>query len=51
MCRLKISGKWSVQTNKRTSIHTHVCNAVKLVWGLLRLIPISDSMVYCGILG
>ena len=29
-------GKW-LQTN----IHTHLCNAVPLVWGLLRLTPIK----------
>ena len=28
-------------TSKQTSIHTHVCNAVSLVWGLLRLVPIT----------
>ena len=35
MRSFKIYGKWSFQT----SIHTRVCNAVTLVWGLLRLTP------------
>ena len=30
-------------TDKQTDIHTHVHNAVTLVWGSLRLAPISDS--------
>ena len=29
------------QTDRQTYIHTHVCNAVTLVWGSLRLTPIS----------
>ena len=33
----KIFGKWSVQAN----IHTHARNKVTLVWGSLRLVPIS----------
>ena len=28
-------------TSKQTDIHTHVCNAVPLVWGSLRLAPIT----------
>ena len=28
-------------TNRQTYIHTHVRNAVTLVWGLLRLAPIK----------
>jgi len=28
--------------NRQTYIHTHVCNAVTLVWGSLRLAPISS---------
>ena len=28
-------------TNRHTYIHTHVRNPVTLVWGLLRLAPIS----------
>ena len=27
--------------NRQTYIHTHVCNAVTLVWGSLRLAPIN----------
>ena len=37
--KFTVSGR-SKQTNKRTSIHTRVCNAVTLVWGSLRLAPI-----------
>ena len=32
-------GKWLVQASKQTTIHMHVCNAVTLVWGSLRLTP------------
>jgi len=35
-----IYGKWSVQASKQANIHTHGCNEVMLVWGLLRLAPI-----------
>ena len=38
----KIYSKWSVQTK---SIHTHVHNAVTLVWGSLRLTPITGKRV------
>ena len=31
----------SKQASKQASINTHVCNAVTLVWGLLRLAPIE----------
>ena len=41
MRSFKIYSKWSVQTNKQTSIHTRVRNAVTLVWGSLRLAPIT----------
>ena len=44
MRSFKIYGKWSVQASKQANIHTHVCNAVTLVWGSLRLAPIT----YCG---
>ena len=27
--------------SKQANIHTHMCNAVPLVWGLLRLAPIN----------
>ena len=30
------------QTDRQTYIHTHVCNAVTLVWGSLRLAPNSS---------
>jgi len=36
-----IYGKWSVQANKQANIHTHGCNEVTLVWGSLRLAPIT----------
>jgi len=39
----KIYGIWLQATNqptKRSNIHTHVHNAVTLVWGSLRLTPI-----------
>ena len=31
----------STQASKHTSIHTHACNEVTLVWGSLRLAPIT----------
>ena len=31
----------SKQASKQANIHTHVCNAVPLVWGSLRLAPIT----------
>ena len=37
--QFKIYGEWSVQASKQASIHTHVRNAVTLVWGSLRLAP------------
>ena len=43
--------------NRQTDIHTHVCNAVMLVWGSLRLAPISGSSLkhcnglLCGCVG
>jgi len=36
-----IYGKWPVQASKQAKIHTHGCNEVTLVWGLLRLAPIK----------
>ena len=36
-----IYGKWLVQASKQANIHTHGCNEVTLVWGSLRLAPIS----------
>ena len=30
---------WYMATSKQADIHTHVCNAVTLVWGSLRLAP------------
>ena len=36
--------KWLVQASKQTSIHTHGCNEVMLVWGLLRLDPIMENV-------
>ena len=41
--KFTVSGQ-SKQTNKLTSIHTRVCNAVTLVWGLLRLTPINSAV-------
>ena len=40
--------KFTVYGHKPTDIHTHAsCNAVTLVWGLLRLAPINTSqMIY-----
>ena len=41
---LKIYGIWpraSKQASKQANIHTHVRNAVPLVWGSLRLAPIT----------
>ena len=32
-----------VGPSKQTSIHTEVCNAVTLVWGLLRFGPITHT--------
>ena len=32
--------------SKQANIHTHVCNAVPLVWGSLRLIPITVLFIY-----
>jgi len=29
--------------SKQANIHMHVCNEVTLVWGLLRLAPISKA--------
>jgi len=40
-----IYGKWSVQASKQANIHMHGCNEVTLVWGSLRLAPITIS---CG---
>ena len=34
-------GKWSVQASKQANIHTHMCNEATLVWGSLRLAPIT----------
>ena len=31
----------SKQASKEANIHTHVCNAVPLVWAQLRLVPIT----------
>ena len=39
--RMRSFGEWSVQAHK-TNIHTHVPNAVTLVWGSLRLAPINN---------
>jgi len=36
---------WSVHASKHTSIHTHACNQVTLVWGSLRLAPISITYI------
>ena len=36
-------------TNRQTDIHTHVRNAVTLVWGSLRLAPICLSRSPCGL--
>ena len=45
MHSFKVYGKWSVQASKQANIHTHVCNEVTLVWGSLRLAPISITIV------
>jgi len=39
-----IYGKWSVQASKQANIHTHRCNEVTLVWGLLRLTPMKVAL-------
>ena len=39
----KIYGIWP-QASKQASIHTHVRNAVTLVWGSLRLAPTSVTV-------
>jgi len=36
---------WSVHASKHTSIHTHARNEVTLVWGSLRLAPISSFLL------
>ena len=41
MRSFKIYDKWLVQTNKQISIHIRVRNAVTLVWGSLKLAPIT----------
>ena len=46
ICSFKIYGKWSVQASKQTNIHTHVRNEVTLVWGSLRLAPITMGCVW-----
>ena len=33
----------SKQASKQANMHTHVCNAVSLVWGLLRLVPTRQA--------
>ena len=38
-CSFKIYGIWP-QTRKQASIHTHMRNALTLLWGLLRVAPI-----------
>ena len=38
--KFTVSG-WSKQASKQTNIHTHVRNEVTLVWGSLRLAPIT----------
>ena len=40
-CAHLISGR-SKQTSKQANIHTDVCNAITLVWGSLRLVPIIE---------
>ena len=40
MRSFRIFGKWSVPS-KQANIHMHVRNEVMLVWGSLRLAPIS----------
>ena len=40
--------KWLVQANQQANMYvSHVCNAVTLEWGLLRLAP---SNMYCIIM-
>ena len=36
------------ETDRQTDIHMHVCNAVTLVWGSLRLAPTSSYLIFCG---
>ena len=40
-CLNAIAVSGSVQTNQQTNKHTHMCNAVTLVWGSLRLASLS----------
>ena len=42
---LKFSVYGRKQTNRQTDIHTHVRNAVTLVWGSLRLTPITGIKI------
>jgi len=39
-----IYSKWSVQASKQTYTCTHGCNEVTLVWGSLRLAPITYQL-------
>ena len=39
--KFSVSGR-----SKQASIHMHVCNEVTLVWGSLRLTPITSVMIY-----
>ena len=41
---LNVHLKFTVYGRKQARIHTHFRNAVPLVWGLLRLAPITTSM-------
>ena len=43
---LKFSVYGRKQTNRQTDLHTHVRNAVTLVWGSLRLAPIKFTPEY-----
>ena len=44
ICSIQIFGIWP-QASKQADIHIHVRNAVTLVWGLLRLAPITISLL------
>ena len=45
LCKLKCAHlRFTVYSRKQANIHMHVCNAVLLVWSLLRLAPITRRL-------
>ena len=45
--KFSVSGQ-SKQANKQANIHMHVRNEVTLVWGLLRLAPMTAQHIVAG---